>query len=98
MNGFSKFRMKAESGMIVMLLWAGSFKMTRPGAEGIIPLVSNSPLIWWHFKVFGPYVGSDLIGLTEWLCAVLIIVGYLDPKPVSQEGSSELSSSLQPAP
>ena len=101
MNGFNKFRVKAESGlvqlaawiddrhiafliisigMIVMLLWAGSFKMTRPGAEGIIPLVSNSPLIWWHFKVFGPYVGSDLIGLTEWLCAVLIIVGYFRPK------------------
>jgi uncharacterized membrane protein YkgB len=67
-------------GMIVMLLWAGSFKMTRPGAEGIIPLVSNSPLIWWHFKVFGPYIGSDLIGLTEWLYAILIIAGYFKPK------------------
>ena len=67
-------------GMIVMLLWAGSFKMTTPGAEGIIPLVSNSPLIWWHFKVFGPYIGSDLIGLTEWIAAVLIIVGYFRPK------------------
>ena len=101
MNGFSKFRMRTESGlvqlaawfddhniaflitsigMIVMLLWAGSFKMTRPGAEGIIPLVSNSPLIRWHFKVFGPYVGSDLIGVTEWLYATLIIVGYFRPK------------------
>lgn len=67
-------------GMTVMLLWAGSFKMTRPGAEGIIPLVSNSPLIWWHFKVFGPYIGSDLIGLTEWLYAALILVGYFKPK------------------
>jgi uncharacterized membrane protein YkgB len=67
-------------GMIVMLLWAGSFKMTAPGAEGIIPLVSNSPLISWHFKLFGPYVGSDIIGLTEWLAAVLIIVGYVRPK------------------
>jgi uncharacterized membrane protein YkgB len=67
-------------GMIVMLLWAGSYKMTRPGAEGIIPLVSNSPLIWWHFKLFGPYIGSDLIGLTEWLAAVLIIAGYFKPK------------------
>jgi len=52
-------------GMIVMLLWAGSYKMTGPGAEGIIPLVSNSPLISWHFKLFGPYIGSDLIGITE---------------------------------
>ena len=67
-------------GMIIMLLWAGSFKMTAPGAEGIVPLVSNSPLIWWHFKLFGPYVGSDLIGLTEWLAAILIIAGYFRPK------------------
>ena len=66
-------------GMIVMLLWAGSYKMTAPGAEGIVPLVSNSPLISWHFKLFGPYIGSDLIGLTEWLAAILIIAGYFRP-------------------
>jgi uncharacterized membrane protein YkgB len=70
----------ASIGMIVMLLWAGSFKMTRPGAEGIIPLVSNSPLTRWHFKLFGPYIGSDLIGLTEWTAALLIIAGYFKPK------------------
>jgi uncharacterized membrane protein YkgB len=67
-------------GMVVMLLWAGSYKMTAPGAEGIIPLVSNSPLVSWHFKLFGPYIGSDLIGLTEMIAAVLIIAGYLWPK------------------
>ena len=67
-------------GMIVMLLWAGSYKMTAPGAEGIIPLVSNSPLISWHFKLFGPYIGSDMIGLTEIIAASLIIVGYFKPK------------------
>jgi reactive chlorine resistance protein C len=63
-----------------MLLWAGSYKMTAPGAEGIIPLVSNSPLISWHFKLFGPYLGSDLIGVTEWAAAILISIGYLKPK------------------
>jgi uncharacterized membrane protein YkgB len=67
-------------GMIVMLLWAGAYKMTAPGAEGIVPLVSNSPLISWHFKLFGPYIGSDLIGLTEWIVAVLFVAGYLKPK------------------
>jgi reactive chlorine resistance protein C len=67
-------------GMIVMLLWAGSYKMTRPGAEGIIPLVSNSPLISWHFKLFGPYIGSDIIGLTEITGALLLIAGYFKPK------------------
>jgi len=63
-------------GMIVMLLWAGSYKMTAPGAEGIVPLVSNSPLASWQFKLFA----SDLIGLTEIAAAVLFIVGYLNPK------------------
>jgi uncharacterized membrane protein YkgB len=63
-------------GMAVMLLWAGAYKMTAPGAEGIIPLVSNSPLISWQFKIFGPYTGSDLIGLTEIAAALLIIGGY----------------------
>lgn len=63
-----------------MLLWAGSYKLTAPGAEGIIPLVSNSPLIGWHFKIFGPYIGSDIIGMTEILAALLLIVGYVKPK------------------
>jgi uncharacterized membrane protein YkgB len=67
-------------GLIVMLLWAGSYKMTAPGAEGIIPLVSNSPLTSWHFKLFGPYIGADLIGLTEITAATLMIVGYFWPK------------------
>jgi uncharacterized membrane protein YkgB len=67
-------------GMIIMLLWAGSYKMTAPGAEGIVPLVSNSPLVWWHFKLFGPYIGSDIIGLTEITAAILLISGYFRPK------------------
>jgi uncharacterized membrane protein YkgB len=67
-------------GMIVMLLWAGSYKMTAPGAEGILPLVSNSPLISWHFKLFGPDIGSDIIGVTEIAGALLIVTGYFRPK------------------
>jgi uncharacterized membrane protein YkgB len=67
-------------GMIVMLLWAGKFKMTAPGAEGIVPLVSNSPLTSWQFKTFGPYVLGDMIGATEWTAAILLIIGYFKPK------------------
>jgi len=67
-------------GMVVMLLWAGAYKLTAPGAEGIIPLVTNSPLISWHFKLFGPYIGSDIIGITEIIAAVLFIAGYFKPR------------------
>jgi uncharacterized membrane protein YkgB len=37
-------------------------------------------LIWWHFKLSGPYVGSDIIGVTEISAALLFIAGYLRPK------------------
>lgn len=67
-------------GMIVMLFWAGAFKMTAPGAEGILPLVSNSPFISWDYKIFGPYIGSDLIGLTEWIAGVFILTGFFKPR------------------
>jgi uncharacterized membrane protein YkgB len=67
-------------GMIVMLFWAGKFKMTAPGAEGIIPLVSNSPLTSFQFKAFGPYVLGDMIGATEWTAATLLVIGYFKPK------------------
>lgn len=69
-----------STGMIVMLLWAGSYKMTVPGADGIVPLVNNNPLISWHFKLFGVYHGSDLIGVTEVIAAVLIIIGMFKPQ------------------
>src|ERR1700761_9352408 len=67
-------------GMIVMLLWAGAYKMTAPGAEGILPLVTHSPLTSWQFKLLGTYRGADIIGLTEWTAAILYIVGYVWPK------------------
>ncbi|HEY5255832.1 MAG TPA: DUF417 family protein [Acidobacteriaceae bacterium] len=67
-------------GMIVMLLWAGKFKMTAPGAEGIVPLLSNSPLTSLQLKAFGPYILGDMIGLTEWTAAILLIIGYFKPK------------------
>jgi uncharacterized membrane protein YkgB len=67
------------AGMVVMLLWAGAYKMTIPGADGIVPLVDNNPLISWHFKLFGVYHGSDLIGLAEIVAALLMIGGLLKP-------------------
>lgn len=68
------------AGMIVMLLWAGAFKMTAPGAEGIAPLVNNSPLISWNYQLLGVYHGGDLIGITEWIAAVLIFTGLFKPQ------------------
>jgi len=67
-------------GMIVMLLWPGKFKRTAPGAEGIVPLESHSPLTSLQLKALGPYVVGDMIGATEWTAAILLIIGYFKPK------------------
>jgi uncharacterized membrane protein YkgB len=67
-------------GMVAMLLWAGSFKMTGAGAETIRPLVTNSPLTSWEYKLLGSDLGSDLIGATEWTAAILLIIGHIKPK------------------
>ncbi|MGA8940106.1 MAG: DUF417 family protein [Acidobacteriaceae bacterium] len=67
-------------GMIVMLLWASLFKMTASGAEAITPWVTHNPLISWQFKIFGPHIGSDMIGFTEIIAALLFIVGYFRAK------------------
>ena len=66
--------------MIVMLLWAGAYKMTAPGADGIVPLVSNSPVVAWQFKLLGTYHGADLIGATEWTAALLLLSGFKWPR------------------
>lgn len=67
------------TALVVMLLWAGAYKMTDPGAEGIVPLVTNNFLISWHFKLFGTYTGSDLIGAWEVTAALLFIAGLFKP-------------------
>jgi uncharacterized membrane protein YkgB len=66
-------------GMVVMLYWAGTFKMTHAGADTITSLVTNSPLLSWHFRVFGPDLGSIIIGSTEVTAASLIIAGLFNP-------------------
>lgn len=65
---------------VVMLLWAGAYKLTVPGADGIVPLVTTSPLLSWMFTLFGRYTGSDIIGITEITSAILIIIGSYFPK------------------
>jgi uncharacterized membrane protein YkgB len=67
-------------GMIVMLLWAGSFKLTATGAEGIAPLLNNSPFISWQVKLLGIYHTSDFIGITEYIAAILMIIGLFKPQ------------------
>lgn len=67
-------------GICVILLWVGSFKFEAVEANGVAPLVTNSPLTSWDYRLFGIRLGADFIGITEIIAASLIIFGNFRPK------------------
>ena len=38
-------------GLVIVLLWIGGMKFTAYEAEGIRPLVANSPLMGWVYNL-----------------------------------------------
>lgn len=65
-------------GLVVTLLLIGILKFTGAEAQGIQPLVADSPLMSWLYHIFSLQVVSNLIGMTEIVVAVLIAL-----RPVS---------------
>ncbi len=59
-------------GLVFFLLWFGFFKFTETEAAVIQPLVSNSPLMSWLYRVWSLREASALIGAAEILIAVAI--------------------------
>lgn len=59
-------------GLVALLLVWGAFKFAAFEAEGIRPLVENSPFSRWLYPVLGVRGASSLIGVVEISAAVLI--------------------------
>jgi len=73
-------------GLVIVLLWYGGLKFMRYEAEGIVPLVSESPFMNWVYDVFSVSTFSALLGVFEIAAAVLLAVKPWWPK-VSVGGS-----------
>ncbi|OCH18840.1 MULTISPECIES: DUF417 family protein [unclassified Aliivibrio] len=67
-------------GVILTLLWIGIFKFTPTEAAAIEPLVINHPLIGWIYHFISVQMVSNIIGLTEIVIAIGLIVGFFNPK------------------
>jgi uncharacterized membrane protein YkgB len=61
-------------GLAITLLLIGVIKFTAGEAQGIQPLVANSPLMFWLYRVFSLQGVSNLIGVVEIVVALLIAV------------------------
>lgn len=66
-------------GLVVILFWIGALKFTAYEAEGLIPLVSNSPLMSWGYQVMSVRSFSMLIGAIEITIGILIALRRLSP-------------------
>lgn len=63
-----------------VLGWIGAMKFTAYEAGAIEGLVASSPLTNWLYSVFSLQGASNLIGTTEIITAVLLVVGAKFPK------------------
>jgi uncharacterized membrane protein YkgB len=70
-------------GLVLVLLWIGGMKFTAYEAEGIRPLVANSPLMGWVYNLLSVTAFSSLLGLVEIAIGVLIAL-----RPVWPAGSA----------
>lgn len=52
-------------GLVFLLLLFGALKFTAMEAEGIRPLLANSPLMSWMYSVFSVRTASALLGVFE---------------------------------
>ena len=61
-------------GLVIVLFWYGGLKFMRYEAEGIVPLVSESPFMSWVYDIFSVSAFSALLGVFEISAAVLLAV------------------------
>ena len=76
----------ARYGLALVIGWIGVQKFTAVEAQGIQPLVANSPFMSWLYDVFSVTTFSSLLGVLEVTAAVLLAVKPWLPR-VSAAGS-----------
>lgn len=67
-------------GLVCVLLYFGAFKFTAVEAQAIQPLVANSPLMGWLYRVADVQGVSNLIGAAELVIAVLLAIRPWAPR------------------
>jgi reactive chlorine resistance protein C len=61
-------------GLVLVIAWIGALKFAAYEAEGIQPLVANSPFMSWLYDIFSVHTFSALLGVFELTAAALLAV------------------------
>jgi uncharacterized membrane protein YkgB len=65
-----------RASMVIMFLFFGYQKWWPYEAQVLIPYISNGPLIFWMYPVFGIKGATYLLGVSEWLFGALLFLGF----------------------
>src|SRR5260370_17810266 len=69
-----------RGSMVFVFLMFGYQKWFEYEAETLKPFISNGPLIFWLYPVFGVRGASWFLGASEWLFAALLFWGFWNKK------------------
>jgi uncharacterized membrane protein YkgB len=69
-----------RGSMVLIFVLFGYQKWFEYEAQGLIPFISNGPLTFWMYPVFGLHGATYFLGVSEWLTAALLIWGYWNPR------------------
>jgi uncharacterized membrane protein YkgB len=75
-----------RASMVIMFLFFGYQKWFPYEFERLVPFISNGPLIWWLYPVFGHAGASYFLGASEWTIGSLLFVGFWN-KPLGVLGA-----------
>jgi uncharacterized membrane protein YkgB len=62
--------------MVIVFLFFGYQKWFEYEAQVLIPYISNGPLIFWLYPVFGVRGATWFLGASEWSFAALLFLGF----------------------
>jgi len=67
-------------GLVLVIFWIGAMKFTAYEANGIQPLVANSPIMRWLYGFLSVQAFSNVLGVVEIAIAVMIGLRWLSPR------------------
>jgi uncharacterized membrane protein YkgB len=65
-----------RAAMVIIFLFFGYQKWWAYEAQRLIPYISNGPLIFWLYPVFGVRGASRFLGSCEWTFGTLLFLGF----------------------
>ena len=76
-----------RASMVIIFFFFGYQKWFEYEAQALLPYISNGPLIFWMYPVFGIRGATYFLGIAEWLFGGLLFLGFWNKKWESSERS-----------